>query len=332
MISFCEPIRADFNNVSQLLNKSYKDGWLSNFGPAHQKFKKKLAKYLQLPDHKTIILTSSGHTALMTAYHILDVKSLAVPAFTFASTLTAASLQGIRTNIYDVNKQATLDITNIQSNDDTLALVCPLSIRPNINQYIGYCKSNNKKLIIDGAATFGTLDLCHYGDAFCLSFHATKTLSIGEGGALICDKTLEDKALEYINFGLNKNKQLNSIGINAKMSEYTAAIGLDILSRIKPYIANKEFLAEYYYHYLREFTIPVDFSTVYQSFPIFHPNAEKIRNNLMIYDIDVKQYYPSLDPACSTASDLYATNICLPLHHKMSLNDVQKICNIILQD
>jgi dTDP-4-amino-4,6-dideoxygalactose transaminase len=189
----------------------------------------KLRKYFLLDDGRKVTLTSSGHTALMAAYAAVGAKNVLMPAYTFESTRAAATLQGINVILVDSevnNPCLTVDkIKEISlSSYDTVVVVCPLSIIPDLKSISDFCRENNKKLIVDGAATFGTTNdnsIFNYGDVFCMSFHATKTLSVGECGCTMANEELSDKIKKYITFGFDDSRTPVMVGMNAKVSDST---------------------------------------------------------------------------------------------------------------
>lgn len=338
-IRFCEPLTPDFELVHAYLKESLVSGHLSNFGSVYtslcNRFKDEV---FNLPPTRNILLTSSGHTALMAAYAALGVKRLVVPSFTFEATRSAASLQGITPIIKDVDPYSgcfTVDI--LQSIDvstyDAVVVVCALSTIPDLIGIQDYCIQNGKKLIIDAAPAFGTKDIYHYGDAFCLSFHATKTLPAGEGGAVILKSEYYSRAKSYINFGFDDNKSILLVGMNAKLSEYSCAILSAVLDIVEPAVESRVSNLFFYKKYLDEFIPPTSINrTVYQSLPLFLDSADrvnKIRQELTSLGIENLQYYKPLSTDFPIAMSLYSRNINLPIHQGVSEEDIQTISSVI---
>lgn len=336
MIKICSPVYPDFNKVEKYLSKSFQTGRISNFGPVYWKFVEKLKVYLNLPEDKDIVLTSSGHTALMTAYNILDTDTCVLPSYTFPSTLQAAEIQGVFCEIADVDlKTGCLDLDQLDrfNHCDTVVATTALSNVPNLKKIEDFVfASQRKKLIIDGAPSFGTKDICSYGDVFCFSFHATKTLSIGEGGALVCSKDDVERARAFINFGFDEDKNLSPYGMNAKLSDYSCAIGLSVLEDIDIAIDRRLENASFYREILSDFCLESwKDSTVYQTFPIFVESAHalKIRSILDENNVQYLQYYQPLG-SLTNAKSLYERNICLPVHQDLTLDQVNYICDLVL--
>lgn len=336
MIRFCRPPVPNMKHIANILKDTFISGQWSNFGTVHEQFRQKLKEVLLLDDNKEIILTSSGHTALMTAYAVLNIKKPIMPSFTFASTFQAATLQGIKPIIVDVDPQTSclevLQLKNEEQLFDSVVTVCALSIIPHLNELEKYCKKKRKKLIIDGAAAFGTPNIYNYGDAFCLSFHATKTLPIGEGGALIIDKKYYDKALAYINFGFNKNRKVTSTGINAKLSDFPSAIGVSLLENIDKLLNKRLLNVKRYRKQISKYMLDSwKTDTVYQCLPIFlhdEKQSNKIMKKLLEQNIEVRKYYPPIKKL-KVSMNLYRRNLCLPSHQEMSSCQIKYICNLI---
>lgn len=336
MLRFCKTLIPNFSEIEEKLDTDR----ISNFGPAYEELCLKLRDFLKVSDDKDIILTSSGHTALMAAYAAVQSKKLIVPAYTFESTRAAASIQGITTIVQDVDiNKGYIDIPELLalplSEYDSVALVCPLSAIPDLEEYHYWTKINNKHLVIDGAATFGTPGVYNWGTAYCLSFHATKTFSTGEGGALIIDKEFSSKAKSFINFGFDENRNVVQTGINGKISEYNCSIGLSLLNATTTQDALQRRLlnSQIYLESLSDLILTSSNEhTVYQSIPVYLDSKEKacsLRGKLTEEGIEFGQYYPPLDSISPNAKSLYDRNVCLPCHHGVTEKDINKIVDII---
>jgi dTDP-4-amino-4,6-dideoxygalactose transaminase len=332
-------------NVSSTLEESFSSGHLSNFGHLHNVACEKLTRYFGLDEDRDVMLTSSGHTALMSAFATLGSKSVLMPAYTFQSTFSSAAIQDINITLIDSEKDSpVIDFEKVCKIDksmyDTVVVVCPLSIIPDLQKISEFCKENNKKLIIDGAATFGSeSNNCIYscGDAYCMSFHATKTLSVGECGCVIANKEVIKEVKKYITFGFDGNKVPIMVGINGKVSEYTCAILIDLLSNINPLLTIRADNSNYLRKRLNDYVnIPESFAgiTMYQAFPIFlkdKTTRDKVFNELRLNNVEVMSYYKPLKDL-ENATNLYNRNICIPNHHNVSLQDIDDVCSIILNN
>lgn len=330
MINVCASIKPDFSLVEKYLKDDFKTAQLSNFGPCYERLCDELSVFLNLPAGKKIVLTSSGHTALMASYKVNDgLEYIYGPSYTFPSTWQAISPE---TKYRPYENIYSLDPMFLYNN--LLSIVAPLSVIPDF-QTIQNTFKIMAPIIIDGAATFGTKDIYGYGDFYCLSFHATKTFPLGEGGAVICSKCDEEEIREYIEFGMNKKKEIFEYGINGKISEYACAIGLSILPKMNKVIDQRLENAAIYKKRLGDL-VPKSWvdDTVYQVFPIFFPSArqaKKARKLLTDNNIQHLQYYkPYKQIWTKYAQDLYDRNICLPVHQKVNPQDIDFICGLVL--
>jgi dTDP-4-amino-4,6-dideoxygalactose transaminase len=332
MIRLCTSVKPDFSVVEKYLEDDFQTAQLSNFGPCYKRLADELAVYLSLPSDKKIVLTSSGHTALMAAYNQYGkdgYKYIYGPSYTFPSTWLAIppSLEyKAYENVYSLSPFCL--------HDNVLSIVASLSIIPDFKA-IENVFSLMSPIVIDGAATFGTKNIYWYGDYYCLSFHATKTFPLGEGGAVICPADKEEEIRQFINFGMDQNKYIPDNGVNGKMSEYTCAIGLSILPKMDEIIDKRLENAAIYKKRLKGF---IERSwiedTVYQVFPIHASSAreaEKIRQRLTSNNIQNLQYYkPHRQVWTKYAQNKYDRNICLPVHQNLTVKDIDSICDLVL--
>lgn len=337
-IKFCNVVIPDIDVFNSYLKDSVDFGQMSNFGPCYRKLETALSKNLELNSNKGVVVVSSGHTALMAACSVLGLKSVVIPCYTFESTRVAATLQGVGTVVLDVDKETgALDFEALVKvpleSYDGVILVCPLSSIPDIPKFQNFCGQNNKKLIIDGAATFGSKGIFNYGDAFCLSFHSTKSFPVGEAGAIVINSELVSDVERYITFGLDLNKVASGVGINAKISELTAAYALSLLETIDEHLErrleNSAVLHNLFGHTL--VSICGD-KTVYQSFPIFIPRADEARSQLVSQGVSCIKYYKPLiydESRFPNTVDLYNSNVCLPVHSGVSVKQVVGMVRVL---
>jgi dTDP-4-amino-4,6-dideoxygalactose transaminase len=345
-IKFCNTVLPDLGMVNKRVQgASELTGQLSNFGVLYNEFCQRLEEKLSLSPGRKLLVTSSGHTALMASYKCLGIKSILVPCYTFESTRVAASLQGINVKIVDVDpRTGCLDLNRAadipDSEYDGMVVVAPLSSIPNLPEYAKFCHNKKKKLIIDGAATFGTPDIYNYGDIYCLSFHATKSFPLGEGGAVLCKRNIADNIKRYLNFGLER-KIPNGFGINGKVSEYTSALGLGLLEEVGYHIRERQTNAVYLAAILKSaLGNEISFlqswkgdSTVYQSLPIYIENSRKLIRFLWNSGIECIKYYRPLEinGRFPNTFELYSKNICLPIHSDLKKEDFDYIVNKMVE-
>jgi dTDP-4-amino-4,6-dideoxygalactose transaminase len=336
--------------VNKYLEHSNADGRMSNFGKLYQMFSERLHSYFSLRNDQEVIICSSGHIALMTAMFLAHSPRCIIPDYTFVSTKSAATLQNIHADILDVDVDTgALSLEKLEEESKTavdrptICLVTPLSAIPPIKKYREIANTIFSKLIIDGAATFGTdinTIFPTYADYYCMSFHATKSFPLGEGGILICSQEEKADAEAFINFGLDPKtkKQVLWTGINGKVSEYTCAIGLALLDNIRPLLAirkrNSSILLDRFSNTLSSMAGK---DTIYQSFPFFAESKEQADNiisSLTESGYETIKYYKPLsylkDETTNTvAMDLYNRSVCLPIHSSVTEENVNEMIGVI---
>ena len=213
-------------------------------------------------------------------------------------------------------------------------------------------KKHNLKIVYDACHTFGinvtnkigeTKSILNYGDISTLSFHATKLFHTIEGGAIITnDDKLAKKIRLLINFGITGPTSIEILGINAKMNEFEAAMGLCILDDIEIIIKKRKDIYNRYHQELKELVQLQDQNISstknFSYFPIVLKSEEdllKIQKVLNADNIFPRRYfYPSLDTLdflsvsdsiCPFSQDISSRILCLPISAELEINDQKRI-------
>ncbi len=227
------------------LAEIWESGRLTNGGPFHQQFEEQLRQYLGVP---YVSLFANGTLALMTALQSLRVTGEVITTpYTFAATTHALLWNGIKPVFVDIRA----DTCNLDE-DLVEAAITPrtTAILP-VHCYGNPCASQRLqqiadtyglKLIYDAAHAFGVSvggqSLLDHGDLAMLSFHATKVFNTFEGGAIICHDLKLKQRIDYLkNFGFADEVTVVAPGINGKMNEFQAALGLLQLKHVAQAIA-----------------------------------------------------------------------------------------------
>ncbi len=223
--------------------------WLTNAGPYVREFEAQIAKYAGV---KHCVATCNGTIALELVARAMGLKSeVIVPSFTFVATANALQWQGITPVFCDIEeKNYTLDPERIEQ------LITPRTSgiigvhlwgRPcNIDALTEIAKHHNLGLLFDASHAFGVTyrgqSIGQFGDAEVFSFHATKFLNSFEGGAVVTNNDDLARKLRLMkNFGFTATDKADYLGINGKMSEIQAAMGLTSLESVEDFIAiNRE--------------------------------------------------------------------------------------------
>jgi dTDP-4-amino-4,6-dideoxygalactose transaminase len=211
-------------------------------------------------------------------------------------------------------------------------------------------KKYQLKVIYDAAHCFGVnykgQSVFNYGDVSTCSFHATKIFHTGEGGALFCqDEETRQEMFYRHNFGHDGPEKYHGLGINAKMSELHAAMGLSVLPYMDHITAERKRVCDYY-------DLHLDFSKVsklkirdhtdwnYAYYPVIFESEVQLletMKNLAEYSIHPRRYfYPSLEdlPYIESNSSPIAEGIakcvlCLPLFTTLELEELVLVCELL---
>ena len=228
------PNIGDRSHLLELINEILDRRWLTNNGPTVQEFEKEIAKAAGV---KHCVAMSNATIALEIVARALDIRGeVIVPSLTFVATSHALWWQHITPVFCDVDPESfTLDpdrIEELLTPETTAIMGVHLWGRPcRIDKLTELAQRHNLKLIFDAAHAFGCTwngkMIGGFGDAEVFSFHATKFLNTFEGGAVVTNNDeLAAKLRMMKNFGFVGYDDVESIGINGKMSEVCAAMGL----------------------------------------------------------------------------------------------------------
>ena len=210
----------------------------SNFGPISLQFKRRLSSLWGLQE-TNLELFSNGTMALVSAMVPLKKKNrpyCILPSWTFVATAQAVVAAGLEPYFVDVDygsmqltshylKQVPIDIVKKTS---LICIVAPFGAPLNLEGVEEFAKLYDLEVICDCAAGFESFKPNNFHSI--ISLHATKTFGIGEGGVLISNnQDLLQNAKAYSNFGFKGNRKSDLLGVNAKLSEFHAAVGMGAL-------------------------------------------------------------------------------------------------------
>jgi len=228
------------NQLEPWLQRIDRARWYTNFGALVREFEASLANSLGTPLGEPAVVTlNTGTAPLELAIAALDLpvgSSVIIPSFTFPATATAVLRNGLRPRLVDVAPDTWLLTPQIAVEalrDHRSSLVIPVACfgcPPDVGAWDHFVDATGVQVLVDAAAAFGNLRPGR-NTHLSFSFHATKPLGIGEGGALAThDRGLADRVRRLSNFGF-EGDTVRVAGTNAKMSEYAAAVGLAQLGR-----------------------------------------------------------------------------------------------------
>lgn len=337
--------------------------WLTNMGPKHKRLQDELAAYLGVDN---IELLTNGHMALELSMQALHLKGEVITTpFTFASTTHAIVRNGLEPVFCDIDPMDfTIDPDKIDSliTDKTCAIV-PVHVYGNIcniEKIENIAKKYGLKVIYDAAHTFGVRykgqGIGRFGDVSCFSFHATKVFNTIEGGAA-CYNDLEfGKELYRLkNFGIRGPEVVDGVGANAKMNEFCAAMGLCNLRHIEKEIEKRKNVYCRYKEHLDNVEgiklcqVQKDVQPNYAYFPVMFDeklcgfSRNEIFEHLAHAGIGTRKYFYPLTNTFDCFHGKYDVNrtpvalhvskriLCLPMYADLALEDVDRICSLILQ-
>lgn len=354
----------DFEEYVNEIKSIFECRWLTNMGEKHQILEKKIKEYFGA---KNISLLTNGHLSLYVGIQAMNFpkgSEVITTPFSFASTTHAIVQNGLKPVFCDINEEDyTIDVNKIEEliTENTVAIL-PVHVYGHVcdvEKIDEIAKKHNLKVIYDAAHVFGVKykgkHVVNYGDISMISFHATKVFNTIEGGALICeDEKIRNQVNKLRNFGIC-GEQIEFVGINAKMNEFCAAMGICNLRHVEEDIIKRE---KIYNRYLENFKdekgikvckIQKNVESNYAYFPIiFEKNIfGKDRNEVMeelknekIYTR--KYFYPIINEfdcyrefynSCNTpiAKKISENVLTIPLYPDLELEDVDRICKIILK-
>lgn len=336
------------------IDKIYESAWLTNNGSLLQTLEKRLKEHLGV---KHLILVANGSLALQLAYKALDLKGEVITTpFSFAATTSTLVWEGLKPVFADIDSESfNIDASKIEEciTPVTSAIV-PVHVFGNpcdVEKIQQIANKHNLKVIYDAAHAFGSeykgQSVLNYGDISTLSFHATKLFHTIEGGAVITnDDALAKKVRMMMNFGITGPTTVESVGTNAKMNEFEAAMGLCVLDEIDIVKAGRAKVWKDYEESLSDTSLQFQLWNAhsknnYAYAPVLFKNeAELLRIESVFKENRVlprRYFYPSLDTLpyleadkiCTVSRDVSSRILCLPIYPGLSTEEVNKILRII---
>ena len=361
-IEVTRPYLPELEEFLPYLEKIWENKSLTNNGPFHTQLESALASYLDVP---YVSLFSNGTLALVSALQALRISGEVITTpYSFVATSHSLLWNSIRPVFVDIEPH-TLNINpeKIEAaiTPQTTAIL-PVHCYGNpcsVGEIKRIADINNLKIIYDAAHAFGVKDktrsILNYGDISILSFHATKVFNTFEGGAIIChDKNMKRRIDNLKNFGFVDETTVEVAGINAKMSEFNAALGLLQLKHVDDAINKRKLIFERYIDALSSIVgityIPqIAAKSNYSYFPIlvnnsFALNRDNLYKKLKTNGINARRYfYPLItdfpmyrEHASARKDNLPVANtsannvLCLPIYPELEKEDQEHIINTIL--
>lgn len=337
--------------------------WLTNAGSKHEELRKQLKEYMGV---ENIELFTNGHMAIELALAALglDKGEVITSPFTFVSTTHAIVRSGLTPVFCDIDPASfTIDVQKAEKliNERTVAIL-PVHVYGNICSVEiieDMARKHGLKVIYDAAHTFGETykgkGIGSFGDISCFSFHATKVYNTIEGGAACYDDpSLGKKLAQMRDFGIVDEERTAYIGPNAKMHEFSAAMGICNLRHVDEEIEKRSAAASRYRERLEGIkgiqlnVVQKEVKSNYAYFPVvfdetgFGASRDDVFRALAKNDISARKYFYPLTTRLECYKDRYNANetpealriservLTLPMFADLATEDVDRICDVIL--
>lgn len=349
--SFLPPIEKYQSYLEGIWQRAH----LTNNGPLLLELEEKLKAHLE---SKHFIFLNNGTSALQLAIKGMKLKGeIITTPFSYVATTSSIVWENCTPVFADIDEK-TLNINPakieklITSKTSAILATHVYGIPCNVEAIEKIAKKYKLKVIYDAAHAFGVKykekPLVNYGDASTLSFHATKLFHTTEGGAIITnDEQLAHRFSYLRNFGHKGQEDFWGLGINAKNSEFHAAMGLCVLPYIDAIIKKRKELSELYDELLlkgkliRRPQLPAHTEYNYAYYPVVFENEKillSVCDSLKADFVYPRRYfYPSLNTvnyvkkqAAPVSEDISTRVLCLPLYYELETEQVKRICKSIL--
>ena len=364
-ITVTSPLLPDLEEYTKLLEDIWSRKWITNNGYYHQQLEKALTAYLGV---EYLSLFTNGTLPLITALQALGITEgeVITTPYSFVATSHSIWWNKLKPVFVDVlPENGNIDPSKIEAaiTDKTVAIMpvhvygCPCDVEA----IDAVAKKHNLKVIYDAAHAFGVnykgRSVLEWGDVSTLSFHATKVYNTVEGGAMVVHSAEMKYDVDNLkNFGFRGETTVVAPGINSKMDEMRAAYGLLNLRQVDAAIAARKRVAEKYVAALADvkgielfpYEINPTFKWNYAYFPILVTEEYRMSRDAL-YEFMKTQHvlgrryfyplitafepyktYPSADEAnLPVANRLASQVICLPMHHALTTEDVNRVMECI---
>lgn len=348
-----------FEEYIEMIRPLWESRRLTNMGKYHRELEEKLQSYLEAD---CVSLMSNGHMSLELAIQAMGFpkgSEVITTPYTFVSTTHAIIRNGLDPVFCDIKDDYTIDEERIEDlvTEKTAAII-PVHTYGNIcnvGKIEEIADKYGLKVIYDAAHAFGETyrgkGIACYGDVSVFSFHATKVFHTLEGGAVCCrEKSIYEKLYNLKNFGIRSEELVVSIGANAKMNEFQAAMGLCNLKHMNGEIQKRKMAADCYTRHFEGVdgitlrTIQADVRSNYGYFPVlFADRRMRDRVYTVLADEGIharKYFYPiTADQACfknkyrgldlKKARNLSDRVLVLPLYAGIGEEEIQWVADTV---
>ena len=366
-ITVTSPLLPPLDEFIPYLQQIWDSRWITNNGNFHQQLERALTDYLGV---EYLSLFTNGTLPLITALQALGITEgeVITTPYSFVATSHSIWWNKLKPVFVDVlPENGNIDPMKIEAaiTDRTVAIMpvhvygCPC----NVEAIDAIAKRHNLKVIYDAAHAFGVTykgrSILEWGDVSTLSFHATKVYNTVEGGAMVVHSAEMKYDVDNLkNFGFRGETTVVAPGINSKMDEVRAAYGLLNLRYVDAAIATRKQVAEKYVDALKDvkgielfpYEVSPTFKWNYAYFPIlvideYRMTRDALYEFMKTQNVLGRRYFyplitdfePYTNSPGATKANLPVANrlasqvICLPIHHALTDEEVDRVVNIILK-
>lgn len=356
-----QPSLPPLEQLLPYLEQIWENKTLTNGGPFHEQLEAALCAYLGVP---YISLFSNGTIALITALKALGIEGEVITTpYSFVATANSSLVNGIVPVFVDIDPLTlNLDPTKIEAaiTPRTRAIM-PVHVYGHpcdVDSIDVIAKRYKLKIIYDAAHAFGLKCHCgsvlNHGDLSVLSFHATKVFNTFEGGAIVCQDAESKRHIDQLkNFGFTSETTVEKIGINGKMSEFNAALGLLQLKYIDAAIGQRQAIDAAYRESLKGIPgirchiQPESLRSIYSYFPIFVEDEYSLTRDQLYEKLKAngvhgrRYFYPAIThfpmyrdaqgaDSVPVAEAIAARVICLPFYQALSDFELKRVIDCLV--
>ena len=348
------PSLAPLSDVIPYLEQIWNTGIMTHNGPLMQQLEQELRSYLKVPD---MVCVANGTCAMQIAMRALNLSGeIITTPFTFIATANIISWERCKPVFVDIDPNTwNIDPDKIEEaiteNTSAILPVHVFSAPCDIEHIQKIAEEYQLKVIYDAAHAMAVKcmgqSVLNYGDISCVSFHATKLFNTAEGGGCVTtDPVIADRLRRLRFFGFDANKDIIDDGMNAKMTEVHAALGIANLQYIEKTITNRRNKYLYYIKKLEDlpFLTFQEFDSEaynYSYMPVLFDSEERLlhvtKNLAECHIVPRRYFYPSLNNVdifnCSqhlpVAERVARCILCLPLYDTLSEEHIDRICECV---